>query len=298
MKKVILIAIVIVLILSIISIFAVSQNEKRLEAERQQALSDALYNAELEKIREEREKAEKERQEYLEKLRSYTVYQRLAERTISVNVLYLGDEVTYGAGVARPSEDSWRILLKEKYKKYWSQNVIGTEGSHRHSTDGDDVLDYARKFAKSFVQLYPLHLAYLCIGSDEANTDFAYRYELIVEVVKQNNALADVVCIIQHGQSDEDAEAIMQIAEHYGAICVDMRPLFEGREEELLTEDGLPNVKGNEVYADAIIAEIRKAVDEDKQLIPCPEERLFTKSAANEPVDEELPPDIMLGEEE
>ena len=290
MKRIILIAIVAVLLISLVTLFFINQSEKRAEAERKQALSDALYNAELEKIKEEREKAEKERQEYLERLRSYTVYQRLAERTISVNVLYLGDEVTYGAGVPKPSEQSWRILLKSRYKRYWSQNVIGTEGSHRHSTEGDDVLDYARKFAKSFVQLYPLHLAFICIGSDEATADFAYRYELIVEVVKENNALADVVCIIQHGQTDEDAKAIMQIVEHYGAVCVDMRPLFEGREEELLTENDLPNEKGNEVYADAIIAEIKRAVDEDKQLFPCPDERLFTKTATEQvPPTEETP---------
>ncbi len=245
------------------------------EAERQQALSDALYNAELEKIKEEREKAEKERQEYLEKLKNYTVYQRLAERTISLNVLYLGDEVTYGVGVDKPSVESWRILLKGLYKRYWSQNVIGTEISSFHATDGSDALAFARLALEEFSRLYPLHLTYICIGSDENLYDFAYRYERIVRVAKKNNALSDVVCIIQHGQTDEDAESISAIAEYYGAVCVDMRPHFEGREEELLTQQGYPNVKGNEVYADAIIEKIKEAVDTDKQLFACPEEFLF-----------------------
>ncbi len=281
MKNFLLIILCLVLIVGLIAFVTLSNKQLDEEARERNAIAEALLSSELAKLREERDQREQERQEMLEKNHSYTVYQRLSEKALNTYVLYVGDEVVYGAGVDAQTQ-SWRMLLRALYKRYFHSNIIGTELTPTDSTL--DKFSYARSAVNAFTDLYDLHLTFVSIGSNEEYTDFAARFEKIVRAAKIPRAkdkgvdkgmLADVFCIIQHGQSDEDAEAIMQIAEYYGTVCIDMRPIFRGREAELTTDDGLPNVLGNQLYADEIFARLKKEMQNDKIPIACPDTPLF-----------------------
>lgn len=269
------------LIIILITFVTVTQRKTSEEARRQDAIASALHSVELEKLKIVRAQQEQERQELLEMNNTYTVYQRFEERALNIYILYVGDDVVYGAGVD-PQTQSWRMLLRSMYKKYFNPNIIGTE-----LTPKDESIDkfaYAKEAVEAFVNIYDLHLTYVSIGSDESYTDFAARYEEIVRAAKlprrkdngkDKGALSDVVCVIQHDQSYGDAEAIKRIAEYYGALCIDMRPVFEGSSTPLTTENGLPNIRGNELYADTIFARLKKTITEQKMPIACPSEPLF-----------------------
>ena len=271
----------IALLIILVTFVTTTWREQSEEQRRQDAIADALHATELEKLKEIRAQQEKERLEKLEKNNTYTVYQRFEERSLNIHVLYIGDEVMYGAGV-EPRTQSFRILLRNMYKKYFNPNIIGTELTPKK---GENMFNYSREAILAFTSLYDLHLTYISIGSDESYTNYAYNYELLVRTAKLPRAkddgedkgrLSDVVCIIQHDQTDEDAEAIIAIAEYYGVICVDMRGVFDGKESQLLTKDGLPNIKGNEAYADEIFPYLKKAITEQKETTVCPEEMLYS----------------------
>ena len=271
----------IALIIILATFVTTTRREQSEEQKRQDAIADALHSTELEKLKEIRAQQEKERLERIEMNNTYTVYQRFQERSLNIHVLYLGDEVMYGAGVD-PRTQSFRILLRNMYKKYFNPNIIGTELTPKK---GENIFNYSRNAITAFTSLYDLHLTYISIGSDESYTNFAYEYERIVRTAKlprqrdngeDKGKLSDVLCIIQHDQSDEDAEAIIAIAEYYGVICVDLRGIFDGRENTMLDENGLPNIKGNEIYADEIFPYLKKAITELKETPPCPDEMLFS----------------------
>ena len=281
MKNFLLIIVCLALIVGLVAFVTLSNKQMDEQARERDAIANALLSSELEKLREERDQREQERQEMLDKNSNYTVYQRLGEKALNTYVLYVGDEVVYGAGV-NPQTQSWRMLLRALYKRYFHSNIIGTELTPPDSSM--NKLSYAKSAVDAFTSMYDLHLTFVSVGSNEEYTDFAERFEKIVRAAKSPRAkdkgvdkgvLADVFCIIQHGQSDEDAEVIMQIAEYYGTVCIDMRPIFRGREAELTTEEGLPNVLGNQLYADEIFARLKKEMQNDKIPIACPATPLF-----------------------
>lgn len=274
MKNILTIAICAILISAILCIVCVVTHTENEEQRKREELSNTLYLEELEKLKEERKEQEKEQQLTKEKLKNYTVYQRFADGSFPIYVLYLGDATMYGAGVA-PSTQSFRILLKQMYKDL-TENVIGTELTSR--TNIENAFKRALASVKAFSNEYPLHLTYLCVDSNEKYTDYASNYEAIVRVAKEANDKADVVCIIHHNQSSEDAESIKKIAAHYGTLLVDMRPIFDDAGAlSLASEDGIPNVEGNQLYADTIFAELKKAIDENKAIKPTPSECLFAQ---------------------
>ena len=274
MKTILPIAICAVLLCAILCIAGIVIHTKNENQREKQELSNSLYLEELENLKNERDEYEKEQKETQEKLKNYTVYQRFADGSFPIYVLYLGDATMYGAGV-NPNTQSFRILLKQMYRDF-TKNAIGTEISSRVNTE--DVFKQALSSVKAYVGTYPLHLTYLCVDSDEKYTDYASNYEAIVRAAKEASDKADVVCIIHHNQSSEDAESIKKIAAHYGTLLVDMRSAFEDAgASSLESKDGIPNVEGNKLYADTIFAELKKAINESKAIKPTPSEPLFAQ---------------------
>ena len=178
------------------------------------------------------------------------------------SVFYLGDRNAYGKGL-KDTADSWKSLLKSRYEEFPGESfrIEGTQSIER--PDGG-TLDFLDRLFDAYKTAYKLDLLFLCAGTRGEEKDFGAKYERIVREAKAFNKNSDVICIIEHNQTDSEAEAILEICEHYELLYVDMRPLFVGKEAELTFDDGYPNESGHQLYADEIFRVLKAAVEEKR----------------------------------
>lgn len=260
------------IIFGIVLVARADRAEEMRKREELEELYDKLYSEAISRAEayEERYEAEKKEKEYKEK--TYSPYQRLSEEGMTTHMLYLGGMTLYGADV-NPVTESFRVLLSDMYEK----RLTGHTDRKLASPNSELVnpFEYTeRVFFEEFIRGYKLNLLFLCFDSREDNENFAASYEKLARGAKEFNEKSEVFCIIQHNQSENDAEAIIEIAEHYGFIYVDMREHFEGR-EELLTENGYPNAEGHKKYAEVIFEKLQSAIDEGREATELKETGVF-----------------------
>ena len=240
----------------VLNSYSAKNQAKREELE---GMYESIYEQEMEKIEEREKEREEEARIHAYKEATYSPYQKLADETMFTSVFYLGDRNAYGKGL-KDTDNSWKTLLKEKYLTFAgdSHRVEGTLSIERPS---GGVFAYLNRLFDTYNSAYGLDLLFLCIGTLDEEQNFGAKYETIIRKAKNQNKNSDAICIIEHNQTDAEAEAILRICEHYELLYVDMRPLFEGRTETLTFEDGYPNEGGHRLYADEIYKTLKNAVD-------------------------------------
>ena len=251
------------------------REEEMRKKEELEALYDKMYSEALSRAEAYEEKYEAERREKEYKEKNYSPYERLSDKSMMTHMLYLGGTTLYGVDV-NPVTEPFRVLLSEKYDSGFEGQTDRKMASPM--TELNNAFVYTEKvFFDEYIRGYKLELLFLCFDSREDNENFAVSYETLARSAKEFNEKAEVFCIIQHNQKKEDADAIIKICEHYDFLYVDMREHFEGR-EELLTENGYPNVEGHKVYADAIYEELFSAVEEKRPSTVLKDEGVFLTS--------------------
>jgi hemerythrin len=251
------------------------KEEEMRKKEELEALYDKMYSEALSRAEAYEEKYEAERKEKEYKEKNYSPYERLSDKGMTTHMLYLGGTTLYGVDV-NPVTEPFRVLLSSMYEAGFEGETDRKMASSM--TEINNAFAYTEKVLfEEYVKGYKLDLLFLCFDSREDNENFAISYESLARGAKEFNEKAEVFCIIQHNQKKEDADAIIKICEHYDFIYVDMRQHFEGR-EELLTENGYPNVDGHKVYADAIYEELFSAVEEKRPATDLKDDGVFLSS--------------------
>ncbi len=248
------------------------REEEAKKREELEALYDKLYSEAISRAEayEEKYEAEKREKEYKEK--NYSPYERLSEKGMATYMLYLGGTTLYGVDV-NPVTEPFRVQLSSLYEKNFEGYTDRKMASPM--TELNNAFKYTEEvFFNEFIRGYKLDLLFLCFDSREDNENFAVSYERLARGAKEFNEKGETFCIIQHNQSEEDANAIIKIAEHYGFLYVDMREHFAGR-EDLITENGYPNAEGHKKYAEVILEELKNAVEERRSATELKEKGVF-----------------------
>ena len=261
-KFIISISLCLLLLIGLIAVLNNYSARNQAKREELEAVYESLYEQAMLEIEENEKKREQELKERVEKEATYSPYEKLGEKGMITYVLYLGDRTANGKGL-KDRNDSYIMLLRDKYDEFLgkSDRLEGTQSIEK--PDGG-TLAYLNRLIDIYLRSYKLDLLLLSAGTHGQEENFGKEYEKIVLKAKNHNKNGDVVCIIEHDQTEGEAEAIIRISEHYELLCVDMRPHFESDGEALVDEDGEPNAQGHQLYADEIFNALRKAVDEKR----------------------------------
>ena len=262
-KKIIIsISLCLLLLIGLIAVLNNYSARNQAKREELEAVYESLYEQAMLEIEENEKKREEELKERAEKEATYSPYEKLGEKGMITYVLYLGDRTANGKGL-KDRNESFILLLRDKYDEFQgkSDRLAGTQSIEK--PDGG-TLAFLNRQIDIYISTSKLDLLFLCAGTHGQEEDFGKEYEKIVLKAKNHNKNSDVICIIEHDQSDEEAEAIIRISEHYELLCVDMRSPFESSQETLLFEDGEPNEQGHQLYADEIFKVLKKAVEEKR----------------------------------
>lgn len=262
-KKIIIsISLCLLLLIGLIAVLNNYSARNQAKREELEAVYESLYEQAMLEIEENEKKREQELKERAEKEATYSPYEKLGEKGMITYVLYLGDRTANGKGL-KDRNESFILLLRDKYDEFQgkSDRLAGTQSIEK--PDGG-TLAYLNRLIDIYIRNNKLDLLLLSVGTHGQEENFGKEYEKIVLKAKKSNQNSDVLCIIEHDQTDEEAEAIIRISEHYELLCVDMRPHFESEGETLVDEDGEPNEQGHQLYADEIFKSLREAVDEKR----------------------------------
>ena len=262
----------------LLALLVVTKDYARRNQKKREELNEyyeSIYDDVIKRQEEYEKNYEQQKEERKNKEKNYSPYQRFADKSMSSTIFFLGDRVVYGSGV-NPTAESFRVLLKNKYVKAFPGYTESYVGSAQNGYI--NALTLSEEKMTSYVKNYKLHLLILSIGSRDDYTDFGFFYERIIRLAKEYNPKSDVICIIQHGQTDEDAIIIKNLCLHYNLLCVDMREHFEGREAELTTAENLPNAEGNKIYADVLFDVMKAAVDEERKTEQAPDDGVYLTS--------------------
>ncbi len=261
-KFIIFISVCLLLLIGLVAVLNNYSARNRAKREGLEEMYESLYEQAMLEIEENEKKREQELKEYAEKVATYSPYEKLGEKGMSTYIFYLGDRTANGKGL-KNRNDSYIMLLRDKYDELLGKSYR-LEGTQRIEKPDGGTLAYLNRQIDIYLRGYKLDLLILSAGTHGQEDNFGREYEKIVIKAKKYNKNGDVVCIIEHDQIDEEAEAIIRISEHYELLCVDMRPHFENEGKALINDEGEPNAQGHQLYADEIFKTLREAVEEKR----------------------------------
>lgn len=257
-------------------------------------LAVALANAAAERRRLEEERQKNEGKQPVVTTPSGTPpsllsgYRLLAEGVTDFSLLYFGDASIFGNGasdflgngnvtVSYPYRLQIREGLRERYR---------APGGFRGRVYPHVSPSFEIGLADFIASPLNFRLAVLAPGSENLGTvagatfgrGFGSDLESMIRGIRSSRPYCDVLLVVPHASSAEEAEAILSLAAHYGLVAVDTRAIFTADPTLLHAEGehaGLPNDRGHAAYAAAILAAIDDAVTEGKVTPPLPTERLY-----------------------
>ncbi len=201
--------------------------------------------------------------ELAEKLKNYNFYEKLKER-LQVNVLFLGNGIVQGTGVAN-SNDNWVIKIVNEIETDYGTDL---KGANYGKADTDTFYGYNIMNCAPTGHIYDLVV--ICYGADEDPETFETYYDGLLRSVKNQNSKCDIYCIIEarEGGNGENAETVKQLCSHYGGICIDMNEYFsENNIDKKKTLNGIiPNVEGNIAYYNCISNVIKENLRAEREV--------------------------------
>jgi hypothetical protein len=178
-----------------------------------------------------------------------------------VNILVLGDTVGTGEG-SSAQENSWVSLLQATLEENYDSSVSVTNLSAADATTytGYGTLMQQEGDGTEY------DLAILCYALGDTSDDrFSLGYEAVIRAVRNSYTQCGIIEVIENRlESDSQrAESMTALSEHYGTLLVDTRSSFE-ENGSYADDDGYPNDQGQQVYSQAVCAQIDQAVEADR----------------------------------
>ncbi|MBQ8005078.1 MAG: SGNH/GDSL hydrolase family protein [Clostridia bacterium] len=260
-KKMRILAIVSLLlcaVLAVLLVFLISDYNKK-----QKELSDELFLLDIEMYEAMKNSGSyfdsdisAADRELAEKLKNYNFYEKLKER-LQVNVLFLGNGIVQGTGVAN-SNDNWVLKIVNEIETSYGTDL---KGANYGKANTDAFYGY------NIMNCAPLGLVYdlvvICYGAGEDPQNFEMYYDGLLRSIKNQNSKCDIYCIIEATAEDTErvnADAVKELCDHYGVICIDMNEYFTSHSiDKKKTLNGIiPNADGNIAYYNCISVIIKE----------------------------------------
>ncbi len=171
-----------------------------------------------------------------------------------IRYLVIGDSIGRGSGAEKP-ELTWFSQLEDKVQEKYGSKMSGQYIVQSGATSFEGIY----KLQQTNVSKYT-DLIFIVFGENDRKymlkDDFAELYENLIRCAKISAPQANVITVIESSLPDEGfAQTIRDISAHYGAVPVDMRPVFNQSSLSIseLTKDSIhPNGKGYSLYANEI----------------------------------------------
>ncbi len=204
--------------------------------------------------------------ELAEKLKKYNFYEKLREQ-LQVNVLFLGNAVTDGMGVADYNDRWVNKFVKEIEEGYGSDLKgfnYGKDGSEAFY--GYNMLNYSKEKNAYY------DLIIVSYGATDDPADFVTNYDGLLHSIKEQNPKCEIYCLIEAAKApiEENISTVRELCEFYGGICIDISKYFEDHNVDLdktLLSDGLtPNEKGNIHYYNCISEVLKENFDSGRKI--------------------------------
>lgn len=179
-----------------------------------------------------------------------------------VNVLILGDDIAMSTG--RKSEagiwsDALKNLLESTYGSKVNLKLVAKEGATTEMGLSDikenDISDY--------------DLVILCYGSNDRKearklSDVKKNYIEIIRQIKQKSPTSLVIAVLESSLELNNSYrlAVLDVAANNYMLVADMRNAFDssGKSEASISNNGLPNDAGYEIYTQTIAKKIKEVV--------------------------------------
>ena len=175
-----------------------------------------------------------------------------------INYLVIGDSIGRGSGAETP-QLTWYSQLENMIEREYGSHM----GGHYIVQSGATSFEGIYKLQNSVISPNT-DLVFIVFGENDRKymlkDDFAEIYENLLRQVKKRAPHAKMITLIESSLPDEGfAQIIQEISIHYGAISVDMRPVFESSHLSIqeLTKDSIhPNGYGYRLYANELFKTI------------------------------------------
>ncbi len=209
---------------------------------------------------------------------------------------YVGDGDTYGVGASAP-DSCWRYAtfrsLRENYYPADKQkDLLGrlcnpfSDGSFivpNYYTAAEDL-----RLSSLYFPFFRFMLFAPGPGMEEANRHLTReeyqcsaerKTELFLRQAKTFLQTGDILLIITHRDSDEQAAALRALAGHYNLLLCDMREVFASYKgsETLKTADGTLTDSGHRLYTDTILATVKAAVEAGRDAVSLEGDYLYAE---------------------
>ncbi|WP_148629814.1 SGNH/GDSL hydrolase family protein [Bacillus sp. E214] len=188
-----------------------------------------------------------------------------------IRYLVLGDSIGRGSGAEKP-ELTWFSQLENMIHEKYGSKMNGQYIVQSGATSFEGIY----KLQETKVSPYT-DLIFIVFGENDRKymlkDDFAELYENLIRHAKISAPQANVITVIESSLPDEGfAQIIKDISKHYGAVPVDMRPIFKQSPLSIseLTKDSVhPNGKGYSLYANEIFNTL-STLDNEQKSVPLP----------------------------
>ena len=176
----------------------------------------------------------------------------------NIRYLVIGDSIGRGSGAETP-ELTWFSQLEHMIQQEYGSRMI----RHHIVQSGATSFEGIYKLQSTTISPYT-DLVFIVFGENDRKymlkDDFAELYENLLRQTKKRAPYATMITMIESSLPDAGfAQTISDISHHYGAVTVDMRPVFESSHLSIqeLTKDSIhPNGNGYRLYANELIKTI------------------------------------------
>ncbi len=257
-------------------------------------LAVALIGDAVERRRLEEERREKENGQPIVTAPSTTPpsllsgYRLLSQGISDFELLYFGDATIFGYGASDfygerndTSAYPYRLQIRAGLRELYCAPEGFLGRVYPHITPSFEI-----GLADLIASPLNFRLAILAPSSDNVSATegatfgrgFTPDLESMIRGIRSSRPYCDILLVIPHSATDEEAEAILSLAAHYGLVTADVRPAFTADATLVHTEGehtGLPNDRGHTAYAEVILAAITDAADREHVSPALPAWRLY-----------------------
>lgn len=203
-----------------------------------------------------------------ERLRNYTVYDKL-QKEETIRALVMGDEIAAQRG-KEFSNTGWWDLLESNWKREYKVKVQKLD----HTAYGTNVFQWLYAYQEMDDDAKEYDIAFLSLGYNDQQEltakQFGQCYETLIRQMKEDNPKCEIVLMIPNCmKKSEFISQIKDLSKYYNLVCLDMVKGFKksALSESELTNDGFyPNNDGYREYYDGIHQLLKDNMENEKEI--------------------------------
>ncbi len=219
-------------------------------------------------------------------------YRLLSSGVSDFSLLYFGDASIFGLGASDfygaeddPAAYPYRLKIRAGLRESYDAPGGFTGHVYPYASPSFET-GLADLIATYDASLLNYRLAVLAPGNENVSATggptfgrgFAADLESMIRGIRSSLPYCDVLLVVPHTATEEEAAAILAVASHYGLVTVDVRQAFAADATLMHAEGehrGLPNDSGHTAYAEAILAAITAAANSGHTSPSLPADRLY-----------------------